>query len=159
MNAENTTVAPPSPVMDSNIMPYFIGTKVVQAEPQLNLQAGDNVSTAGYRVVYPDGYESWSPKDVFEKAYMPLGPDNRNQITELMVNDFMVKRDVTKMGEKTTVVMVTLANGFVIVEGSSCVDPANYSEELGVNICMGRIKDKIWEMLGFLLQTAKGGVN
>lgn len=23
----------------------------------------------GYRVVYEDGYESWSPKDVFEKAY------------------------------------------------------------------------------------------
>ena len=23
----------------------------------------------GYKVVYPDGYESWSPKDVFEAAY------------------------------------------------------------------------------------------
>ena len=23
----------------------------------------------GYKVVYEDGYESWSPKDVFEKAY------------------------------------------------------------------------------------------
>lgn len=23
----------------------------------------------GYYVVYEDGYESWSPKDVFEKAY------------------------------------------------------------------------------------------
>lgn len=25
----------------------------------------------GYKVVYEDGYESWSPKDVFEKAYKP----------------------------------------------------------------------------------------
>lgn len=25
----------------------------------------------GYRVRYPDGYESWSPKDVFEEAYRP----------------------------------------------------------------------------------------
>ncbi len=25
----------------------------------------------GYKVIYEDGYESWSPKDVFEKAYRP----------------------------------------------------------------------------------------
>ncbi|WP_333615726.1 DUF2829 domain-containing protein [Bacteroides pyogenes] len=25
----------------------------------------------GYKVVYEDGYESWSPKEVFEKAYKP----------------------------------------------------------------------------------------
>lgn len=25
----------------------------------------------GYKVVYEDGYESWSPKDVFERAYKP----------------------------------------------------------------------------------------
>ena len=26
----------------------------------------------GYIIKYPDGYISWSPKDVFEKAYRPL---------------------------------------------------------------------------------------
>lgn len=25
----------------------------------------------GYKVVYKDGYESWSPKEVFEEAYRP----------------------------------------------------------------------------------------
>ncbi|MSS89687.1 hypothetical protein FYJ45_27295, partial [Eisenbergiella tayi] len=34
----------------------------------------------------------------------------------------------------------------------------NYSEELGAEICMGKIKDKIWELLGFLLQTAWHGI-
>lgn len=27
----------------------------------------------GYAVKYPDGYISWSPKDVFEAAYLPMG--------------------------------------------------------------------------------------
>lgn len=27
----------------------------------------------GYSVKYPDGYTSWSPKEVFEAAYLPIG--------------------------------------------------------------------------------------
>ncbi len=29
-------------------------------------------STFGYKVIYPDGYESWSPKEVFEESYQEL---------------------------------------------------------------------------------------
>lgn len=61
-------------------MKEYIGVKVVKAEPSKatkdygNHKAGED----GYKVVYPDGYESWSPKDVFEEAYrecsgMPFG--------------------------------------------------------------------------------------
>ena len=57
-----------------------------------------------------------------------------------------------KLGAKTTVVHVTLPNGFELVESSSCVDPANYDHALGVSICMKRIKDKIWELEGYWLQ-------
>lgn len=54
-------------------MKQYIGTKIIQAEPMVG-KNGKN----GYKVVYPDGYESWSPKDVFEEAYrettgMPFG--------------------------------------------------------------------------------------
>lgn len=49
-------------------MKQYIGTKVVSAEPQNNF-----INTEGYKVVYEDGYESWSPKDVFEKAYKESG--------------------------------------------------------------------------------------
>jgi hypothetical protein len=57
-----------------------------------------------------------------------------------------------RMGEKTTVVMITLPNGFVIVESSSCVDPANFDEVIGYNICMERISNKILELEGYCLQ-------
>ena len=60
-------------------MKQYIGTKIVQAEPAWRVDgkvwvksqpvpSGYHVED-GYKVVYPDGYESWSPKDVFEYAY------------------------------------------------------------------------------------------
>lgn len=42
-------------------MLQYIGTKVIQAEPSKN-QDGE----PGYKVIYPDGYESWSPEGPFE---------------------------------------------------------------------------------------------
>ena len=64
-------------------MQTYIGTKIVMAEPAVNVggkiitgpvvqaEALDATVREGYKVVYPDGYESWSPKDVFEEAYRP----------------------------------------------------------------------------------------
>ena len=62
-------------------MKKYIGTKEVSATPAWQIDGTvypkDDViprSTNrkdGYKVVYEDGYESWSPKDVFEKAYKP----------------------------------------------------------------------------------------
>ena len=53
-------------------MKEYIGTKMIQAEPEKGLyRPYDQELTEGYRVVYPDGYVSWSPKDVFEAAYRP----------------------------------------------------------------------------------------
>ena len=31
-----------------------------------------HISTQGYHVQYPNGYNSWSPKDVFEAAYREI---------------------------------------------------------------------------------------
>lgn len=41
----------------------YIGAKIIVAEPQ------EKDGHAGYRVIYPDGYVSWSPKATFEAAY------------------------------------------------------------------------------------------
>ena len=55
-------------------MKKYIGVKVVSAEPAKATKdygthkAGED----GYKVIYKDGYESWSPKDVFEEAYKEL---------------------------------------------------------------------------------------
>ncbi len=52
-------------------MHKYIGTKVVKAYPcpAWKNAGGHKVGDEGYKVIYEDGYESWSPKDVFEKHY------------------------------------------------------------------------------------------
>ena len=103
-------------------MDKYIGAKLIQAEPERNPVTKE---ITGYKVVYPDGYESWSPKDVFEKAYMKVD-DNKNlpsgvSIGPEMVDDFIASTETITMGETTTVVRCVLRNGFDIVESSSCV--------------------------------------
>lgn len=59
-------------------MKKYIGTKTVMAEPMTKSKAeevlGRTINAAtpgeeGYLVEYPDGYKSWSPKNVFDEAY------------------------------------------------------------------------------------------
>lgn len=59
---------------------------------------------------------------------------------------------VTTFFDKTTVVAAQFPNGFVITESSSCVDPRAYDEEEGKQICLNRIKERLWEMEGYFLQ-------
>lgn len=138
-------------------MVRYIGTKLIEAIPAQ--KDGED----GYKVVYPDGYNSWSPADVFERAYLPLSLNTRlntdkPSIGQEMVDDFIAHTEVQTLGDKTTVVRAVLRNGFELVESSSCVSKENYSEELGAQICMKKIKDNVWFLLGFLLQTAVHGV-
>lgn len=71
-------------------MKNYIGVKIVKAKPGTMAEAqamkskcpvevqerifkqSGTVNQDGYIIKYPDGYISWSPKDVFEKAYRPL---------------------------------------------------------------------------------------
>ena len=154
-------------------MKTYIGTKIIQAEPAFridgkiysldNILPKDTDVEEGYRVRYSDGYESWSPKGVFEQAYLPVtvNPDLRTDspsISQQMVDDFILKTWTQTMGDKTTVVRALLRNGFEIVESSACVSAENYDEKLGREICLGKIKDKVWFLLSFLLQAAVHGV-
>ena len=73
-------------------MRQHIGTKIIEAEPAFRMKTDSSPNgyriypgdieipsdalaregiEEGYRVRYPDGYESWSPKAVFEEAYRP----------------------------------------------------------------------------------------
>ena len=66
-------------------MQKYLGVKIIQAVPmseydfvgehkgadELEKVRADRDNSHGYKVVYEDGYSSWSPKMVFEKAYRP----------------------------------------------------------------------------------------
>lgn len=64
-------------------MTKYIGTKEIEARPMLlgeyneyrgwQIPANEDPFKAGYLVRYEDGYESWSPVNVFESAYRKSG--------------------------------------------------------------------------------------
>ena len=75
-------------------MKQYIGTKIIQAEPKMRKVPTENWLDDrgfedGYKVIYPDGYESWSPKDVFEAAYRETSGMN-----------FGLAIEAAKMGKK-----------------------------------------------------------
>lgn len=62
-------------------MKTYIGCKIIQGEPMSRhdflraeekpMREGEK-DEPGYKVVYPDGYISWSPKEVFDNAYREI---------------------------------------------------------------------------------------
>lgn len=79
---------------------------------------------------------------------------NGNSVTREQVNELMINAEyqVTTAFDKTVIVACKLPNGFVIVESSSCVDPANFDAKVGQEICEERIEGRIWELEGYLKQ-------
>ena len=59
----------------ANVIPStYVGVKRVEAWPDSTPGPRNPLGQPGYAVRYPDGYVSWSPADVFEKAYHPVPP-------------------------------------------------------------------------------------
>jgi hypothetical protein len=79
---------------------------------------------------------------------------SRNTVTQKHVDSIMqnTEFDVKTIFGKVTVVTAKLPNGFTLVESSGCVDPANYNQSLGAEICKKRIEDQIWAFEGYVLQ-------
>lgn len=91
-------------------MKQYIGTKIIHAEPAFRVSGGDFKNVIhpktyaipedrtgqtwedGYKVVYPDGYVSWSPMDVFEAAYRPTDAMNFGLAIEVMKKGARVAR-------------------------------------------------------------------
>lgn len=85
---------------------------------------------------------------------------NQNTVTPEQVEKIMEQSEieVVTLYDKCTIVTCKLPSGFIIVESSACVDPANYSEEMGKKICLDRITNKIWELEGYVLQSQIGEI-
>lgn len=148
-------------------MAKFIVVKMIEAVPMTAREANDkgykignhSFEEDGYEVTYPDGYKSWTPKDVADAAYYPLSENNDGtKILKEDVENFITDVEVITVGEKTTVVNAHTLTGFDTVHHSSCVDPKNYSEELGKQYAMEKVVNDLWAHLGFVLQWAKDGL-
>ncbi len=64
----------------------YYGTKLVKACPE------EKDGKPGYRVEYPDGYVSWSPRDTFEAAYRTSGDMSFGHALEALKSGERVSR-------------------------------------------------------------------
>lgn len=60
-------------------MKNYITVKKVKAEKQ------ERDGQAGYKILYPDGYESWCPADVFEETAVAIPEDVVDDIHEKLL--------------------------------------------------------------------------
>lgn len=75
-------------------MKRYIGVKIVEARPinrgdyntyrGWSIMADEDPDDAGYLVKYPDGYESWCPKNTFDEANKEIGDMAKNAAIKLV---------------------------------------------------------------------------
>lgn len=184
-------------------MTLYTGTKTVIAEPmsrqQYNdyrgwaLPADENGTDEGYLVEYTDGgkanmpdrkgYVSWSPKDVFERAYKPVqatteqaiqaaGADKAPRITLADLDRNIIGEYYFTAGDGVTgasggqvgygpdhalglltFCVLILRNGFTVTGESACVSPENFDAEIGRRIARENAINKIWPLMGYELRS------
>lgn len=156
------------PLNQGQILKTYLAVKQIKAKPMTlgeynnyrkwDIPKQEDPFREGYLVEYPDGYQSWSPKEIFDASHLEI--QNATTISPEDLDLFIGPNALgsMKLGDKTTMVEMNPRTGFVMYETSSCVDPANYDHEMGCNICVEKLKDRLWPMLGFVLQWAVNGL-
>lgn len=79
----------------------------------------------------------------------------KNTVTLEQVKENMqdvIVHTLDDFGKPITYVTIRMKNGFILHESTTCVDPANYNEEIGKEICLRKLEDKVWFLLGYQLQ-------
>ena len=77
------------------------------------------------------------------------------KVTQKQVNEAIEKAEYHKAGEKTTVCVLTLKDGFEVVGFAGVVDPTNFDMELGSRYAKEKALDKVWQHLGSIAQYKK----
>jgi len=57
--------------------------------------------------------------------------------------------DVHTPHEKTLILTAKLPNGYEVTVSSSTVDPVDFDDDVGMDVCMEKLKDKVIDLLAF----------
>ena len=87
---------------------HYVGTKIITAWEE------EKDGKPGYAVKYADGYTSWSPKEVFEEAYLPLGNIGHLQSWQqrVIAEQVELSKKIEKL-EKALALAVVDNSGFI----------------------------------------------
>ena len=101
----------------------------------------------GFGVVSDDEVQKY-----FKRYEKPVEPETYSVDGEF-VDDILkgANIQIITVFNKCTIVACQLENGYVIVESAPCIDPRNYSIEVGIEECMKKIVDKVYELEAYVL--------
>jgi hypothetical protein len=101
-------------------------------------------------------------EDTDSPTLIPLGVIKKGKkttgygVTDQMVDDYIKRYDTTTLGDKSVVVTATLVNGFEITEAGTPLHRDDFDHDLGEQAAKDKIKSRVWELLAFLYQCARG---
>lgn len=133
-----------------------ICTVIIKDDKFVMFSFNDNIDTPVFMCLEANTFNSYFEKYEESKEELKEEPKVKtNTVTEEYIDKLLDEAQVAVVDRvfgKCIIVSVQLKNGFVITESSACVSPENYDKEIGFDICMNRIKDKLWELEGYRLQ-------
>lgn len=76
-----------------------------------------------------------------------------NRVTNQSIDARIDKVEYHRIPNSTlTICVITMVNGFTVTGESACVDPANFSLEMGQEIAYENAFEKLWPLEGYLLK-------
>ena len=117
-------------------MKKYLGIKLVEAEPEYKpglrheSDTGVPLKGEGYKVVYEDGYESWSPKDVFEKAYREIYDRIDSENKTLLPHQDRVINEAIELKEKVVKLMGFIYNNNAIYNELPDIEKTDLKQQL-----------------------------
>lgn len=78
--------------------------------------------------------------------------DKEGRVPEAHIEELLAacKIQTRTFFENTLVMVAQLPNGYTVTVSSGCINPDNYSKEIGRDICLGRLKNRLWELEGYV---------
>ena len=139
-------------------MKSYVGVKMVKAEPC------EKDGAPGYTVVYPDGYDSWSPAAVFEAAYLPIEREHNLSKMDVacLIESGEVSRTITTSRNGLFVsVEARLPFGWIESRGvtpETSLPLSEGAQRREVALCEEKVFDALFEHLNFTYHWAKYGL-
>ena len=79
-----------------------------------------------------------------------------NKVTKESIEAKIANVGYVQLGQKTTLALVTMKNGYEIIGASACVDPANFDAKIGQELALENAINKLWPLEAYLLQDKLG---
>lgn len=69
-----------------------------------------------------------------------------------LLNEWVMSQESARIGRKTTVVCLTMKNGYEVIGLSACVNPEQYDEQIGIYWATKDALNKLDPIIGYLMQ-------